>query len=91
MSYFPFLALGGPPRFFLTLPSNRPAQVKLFFYWLAVAPCATCFSYCLVSVVIAETVSNVLHFSVVGITSSFSFGFIPTIAAILSVKDVLFV
>ena len=51
----------------------------------------TCSSSCLASVAIAETVQNVLPFSVAGITSSFSCCFIPTIAANLSVNDVLFV
>ena len=48
-------------------------------------------SSCLASVVFAETGPDVLPFSVAGITSYFSFDFIPTIAAILSVNDVLFV
>ena len=51
----------------------------------------TCSSSCLASVAIAETVQNVLPFSIAGITSSFSFCFIPTIAVNLSVNDVLFV
>ena len=43
----------------------------------------------LASVVIVETVPNVLPFSAVGTTSSLSLDFIPTIIAILSMNDVL--
>ena len=43
------------------------------------------------SVVIVETVLNVLPFSAVGSTSSLSLGFIQTIIVILSVNEVLFV
>ena len=78
---------------FLSICSNfaikSPSSSEIVFSWLAVAPSMTCSSSWLAFVVVAETVPNVLHFSVVGITSSFSFGFIPTIAAILSVNDVL--
>ena len=59
--------------------------------WLAVASCVTCSLTYLVSVFIVETVPNVLLFSVAAITSSFSFGFISTIAANFYVIDVLFV
>ena len=44
----------------------------------------------LLSVVIVETVPKVLLFSVTAVTSSFSLSFIPTIAIILSLNDVLF-
>ena len=70
---------------------NLPSSRENFVSWLSVGPRLTCSLSCLGSIVIAETVPNVLLFSVVGTTSSFSLGFIPTTAAILSVNDVLFV
>ena len=59
--------------------------------WLPDVPSGACSLSCLVPVVIAESVPKFLLFSVPAVTSSFSLVFIPTIAANLSVNDVLLV